>query len=305
MIKKGVVMKLRNSYDNNYYVYIKSKEDYLNSTFMLNVIDIKSEIENVLKHIVIKSDEPYIKYANRPLLKDEYYTNGEKVYHKEDLKNINQLLELIKDKPLFPLVDDMIINEPLNYDILNNYLRNGYISYSPDLTNIVNKITEDIFKVVLIEDNVDKDYITNDLGIKIPMKKSIIKDWFSYRADNVTGYEAEEILNELDTISHNESIDTIYLEDKFMLDSIEYAYHIAEKIDEEIGLVNKNLLTSVILDVSNRASNKIMQAVDKTNILRFSNEVKISDNVLVVYKYLPYSSLRAKITKKLLERKEI
>ena len=298
-------MKLRNSYDNNYYVYIKDKEDYLNTTFMLNVIDIKSEIENVLKYIVAKSDEPYIKYVNRPLLRDEYYTNGEKIYHKEDLKNINQLLELVKDKPLFPLVDGTIINEPLNFDILNNYLKNGYISYNPDLTNIVNKITEDIFKVILIEDNVDKDYITNDLGIKIPMEKSIIKDWFSYKSDNITGYEVEEILNELDTISHNENIDTIYLEDKFMLDSIEYAYHIAERIDEEIGLTNKNLLTSAILDVTNRASNKIMQVIDKTNILRFSNEVKINDNILVVYKYLPYSSLRAKVIKKLLEKEEL
>ena len=294
-------MKLKPGYNGKYYLYIKNSEDLLKESFMVNVTGIKNKLKQGIEFLIKETDELLLKYNNTQLLKDDYYTDGNNVYNKKELTNINNLLKILKNKPLFPVCDNMVINEPLDYNRVFYYVKNNLITNKYNLDILINRIVEDIFKTSLIENNKDKFYIYNDLGITINKNKPKIDDWFSYTSDYIKGEEVDEILDELETFTNNENeIDTIYLEEKYLADSITYSYYITEKINEEIGLKDEGLFNSVISDCFNINLNNAINIYKNTNIDRFAVDVELYDNIIKVYKFMPYSSLRAKVIKNLL-----
>jgi len=297
-------MKLRTGYIPEYYVYIKDKSDFLNIVLRTNVIDVKMELENVLNEIITETNDLVIKHINKPLLEEDVYTDGDKVYNRNELNDIKQLLEIIKDKPLFPIVDNMVLNKPLKYETVFHYIKSGLITNKLSVDYIIDRIIEDIFKITVIENNVDKEYITNDFGIRLSINKKSHKEWFSYTSDNIPGYELETLMEELNKSGEQYQIDKIYLEEEFMVNIIEYSYFIADKLNDEVGLKDKGILQAVILDISSKIEEKLSPVSDKLNIYKFSAEFKLSSSILTMYQYLPYSSLRAKVIKLISERKE-
>ena len=289
-------MKLRAGYG-NYYVYIKNESDYLKKNYALNVLDLKMELNNVFKYLLGKNNEILFKPNNKPLLQDEVYTDGKIVYTKDQLDNINTILEVLKKNTLYPLIDDVIINEPIHFNIINQYVKSGILTNTYNPNRLVTKIIEELVKVVVIENNRDKDFITNDLGIKIPLLDSGVPDIDELEGREVEGFIVDKLLQEEDLNNKRDidHIDTVYLEDEYMLDSVKYAYYISDLLEEELNIVNKELLSSTIIELSNKIETKLMNIIDKTDISYFSIETKLENDILIIYKYLPYSSLRSKI----------
>jgi len=289
-------MKLRAGYG-NYYVYIKNESDYLKKNYALNVLDLKMELNNVFKYLLGKNNEILFKPNNKPLLQDEVYTDGKIVYTKDQLDNINTILEVLKKNTLYPLIDDVIINEPIHFNIINQYVKSGILTNTYNPNRLVTKIIEELVKVVVIENNRDKDFITNDLGIKIPLLDSGVPDIDELEGREVEGFIVDKLLQEEDLNNKRDidHIDTVYLEDGYMLDSVKYAYYISDLLEEELNIVNKELLSSTIIELSNKIETKLMNIIDKTDISYFSIETKLENDILIIYKYLPYSSLRSKI----------
>ena len=256
-------MKFIHGFTGEYYVYKKEKEDFLNKQFILNILDLKMNITDILKNTLDVTGEILLKHNSNPLLEDETYTDGNVIYNKQNISDINQLLSILKNTPLFPLVDDIVINEPLEYLKIKRYLDSGLITNEYNYNKISETIVKDLINVTLIDNNNDKDYITNSFGL---------------------------------TYENN----PVYLEEEHMLDDIKYTYYIVDKLSGELNVKDAIKLFSDINGISSDLFNKIIKILDKSDIKKFGTNTVVQDNTLIINKTLPYSSLRAKVTKELL-----
>ena len=259
-------MKFIHGFTGDYYIYKKEKEDFLNKQFILNIIDLKMNIINILKNTLDSTDEIILSHSNNSLLTDELYTDGTNIYDKQNISNINQLLEMLKKGPLFPLVDDIIVNEPLEHSRIKRYVDSGLVTNEYNYNQLSEMIVKDLIKVTLIDNNVDKEYITNSFGL---------------------------------TYENN----PVYLEEEHMLDDIKYTYYIVDKLSAELNVKDSVNLFTGINEISSDLFNKIIKILDTSDIKKFGAETTIRDNTLIINKTLPYSSLRAKVTKELLNRR--
>ena len=259
-------MRFIHGFTGEYYIYKKEKEDFLNKQFILNILDLKMDIISILKNSLDVTGEILLKHNNNSLLADEVYTDGTNIYDKQNIIDINQLLDILKKTPLFPLIDDVIVNEPLEYSRIKRYKDSGLVTNEYNYTQISESIVKDLIKVTLIDNNVDKEYITNTFGL---------------------------------TYENN----PVYLEEEHMLNDIAYTYYIVEKLSAELNVKNSVNLFSGINGISSDLFNKIIKILDTSDIKKFGAETAIRDNTLVISKTLPYSSLRAKVTKELLTRR--
>jgi len=295
-------MKFRPNYNADAYIYVKSEKDYLDKHFTLNIFDIKSFLINLLKRTLSSRTENVYKYNEQPLLEEDVYTDGEKLYNKNDLENITVLLNVLKEKPLYPIIDGAVINEPLSYKRLSGMVNQGMITKALDYEKISNKILADLIKAVVIEDNVDKSFITDDLGIKFKPRKYNPTE-YNDEAGELPSHVITDIMEDNNNVQKSmHSIEDIILEEKYLLDVIEYSYHLADSLSEEIEGVNKNELSAGILDLSTMLSMRLSDLIDRTDINKYSIEAEIRDNILIVHKFAPYSSLRAKVAKYLLTK---
>lgn len=259
-------MEFKTSIYPNYLIYKKEKEDILKNEYFINVMDIKLEIIDMLKSTLDNTEELMYKHNNAPVLRDELYTNGNKVYSKEELNNIGNLLTILKENPIYPLIDDGIINEPILYKNIYRYSKSGIITNEYDYDLIANELVKDLIKVTLLDNNADKSYITDSFGLTYDNKP-------------------------------------VFLEEEFMLDDIAYSYHIVDKFENELNVKDKVRLFTLLNELSTNLFKKVITILDKTDIRRYSIETSITDNTLIINTGLPYSSLRAKVTKYLLNRR--
>ena len=259
-------MKFIHGFTGDYYVYKKEQDDFLKKQFILNILDLKMNIINILKNTLDSTDEIILAHNNSPLLADEFYTDGNNIYDKQNFKDVKQLLDILKNAPLYPLVDDIIVNEPLEYFRIKRYVDSGLVTNEYNYNQLSELIVKDLIKVTLIDNNDDKEYITNSFGL---------------------------------TYENN----PVYLEEEHMLDDIKYTYHIVDKLSAELNVRDSvNLFTS-LNEISGDLFNKLMKILDTSDIKKFGAETVVKDNTLIIHKTLPYSSLRAKVTKELLSRR--
>ena len=259
-------MKFINTYDGENLIYVKQEEDRLNKNVLINIIDILIELQNILESSLDKNTEIVFKHNNDSLLKDEYYTDGKKIYSKEELDNIPKLVNILKEKTLYPLIEnDVIMNEPITKNKVNYLVKNGIITDNYNLTVIAENIIKDYVKSIFIDYNSDKQYILDTFNLK---------------------YQNKEI----------------YLEEPSLVDSVDVHNYILDKIESSCNIKNTTYLIEGLIEIGFKLEEKIVNIVDKHDIKRFSLEPNTNGNLLLLDLYLPYSSLRAKVTSYILTK---